>query len=411
MKKIIFISFNILLYCSALFAQTEIWKMQDYSLGQTINSFPFGFQNTSPTMAEIIKLTNGTYRMYLNVQRTGPIIKQCIGYAESPDAIHWNYIDTCFCGPLDTTARNYILGGASVVRLSSGQYRMYYRTSQKTTSAPAYHIRSAISDDGINFIQEGIRIDVQPYNMNSPFRIAGHGTFWEQSDGTFAGIFSGNPDTSQMGPSHLFLTTSPDGLTWGNFSLLYQRYHDPKVLKKNGQYILYAMNEIKYMAKAVSPDGINWPLNADSVSFLDTVDVPMIINNTKRIGDVAGVVMPDNEIYLYTNFGSATGLSRDIIRFELQNPVMGIHSADNEESSFNIFPNPFSDRTLLSAEKTFKNTVITVYNMLGQEVRLIRNISGTTFTLARGNLPAGIYFLRLTEGSKVYTHKLIITDR
>ncbi|MEZ4822862.1 MAG: T9SS type A sorting domain-containing protein [Ignavibacteria bacterium] len=420
MKRIITLSIVMLSFCSASFPQTEIWKMQDYSIGQTINSFPPGFQNSTVTMAEVIRLPDGNYRMYFNLQQAGPVIKQCIGYASSADAVHWSYNDTCFCGPLDTTARNYIVGGASVVRLNSGQYRMYYRATQKFSTSPSYHIRSAISNDGINFVQEGIRIDIKPYDINSPFLLAAHGSFWMQSDGTFAAIFSGNPDTSSlMTPSHLIYGTSPDGMNWGNFRVLYQKFHDPKVLKVNGEYIMYAMNLIKYMGKAVSPDGINWPADADSVSFLDTMNFPLIINNTKKIGDIAGVVMPDNEIYLYSNFGTITGPSREIIRFELQNPPTGILPSTNtgtsgtnsESDPVHIYPNPFSDRTSISTNKVLKKSVLTIFNSLGQEVMRINNISGESFTIPRAGLPAGLYFLHLMDEGKIYTHKLIITDK
>jgi hypothetical protein len=289
---------------------------------------------------------------------------------------------------------------------------MYYRTTQKFTIAPSYHVRSAISNDGIAFTQEGIRIDIQPYDISSDFTLVGHGTYWQYPDSTFGGIFSGNPDTSTVQPSSLIYTSSADGLTWGNFTFLYQGHHDPIVLKKNNQYILYSMNLTEYMATAVSNDGITWPASTDSVSFLDTANAPMLIGGTKRIGDIGGIVMPNNEIFLYTNFGTTTGPSTDIIRFELQNQTTGIAAENVADRAIQIFPNPFSSQTTLHFVNPLKNATLSVNNCFGQKVAQLNNISGLTITINRDNLQSGLYFLRLTQNSKnIASDKLIIIDK
>ncbi|QLH30392.1 MAG: T9SS type A sorting domain-containing protein [Candidatus Parvibacillus calidus] len=52
-----------------------------------------------------------------------------------------------------------------------------------------------------------------------------------------------------------------------------------------------------------------------------------------------------------------------------------------------------------------------VYNLQGQQVKQIKNISGQTVTLRRDNLPAGLYVIHLTQDNKtITTDKLIITD-
>ena len=230
---------------------------------------------------------------------------------------------------------------------------------------------------------------------------------------TFAGIFSGNPDTtSASGPSQFVLTTSSDGLTWSNFQPLYYGHHDPIVLKKNGQYILYGMYLSKYMTTAVSSDGINWPASPDSVSFLDTTNAPMLVNSTKRIGDVGGVVMPNKDIYLYTNYSGTNPAvpSKDIIRFTLQNPT-GVSANNQLPHSISVLPNPFSSQTNLYSDNLLKNATLSVYNLYGQTVKQIKNISGQTVILSRDNLSSGLYFIRLTEENKIYTDKLVITDK
>jgi len=76
-----------------------------------------------------------------------------------------------------------------------------------------------------------------------------------------------------------------------------------------------------------------------------------------------------------------------------------------------LSPNPFSSETTIKTNKNLNGADLTVYSIFGQEVKNIKNISGQTVKLHRGNLPNGIYFIRLTQDSKtIATGKLIITD-
>ena len=75
------------------------------------------------------------------------------------------------------------------------------------------------------------------------------------------------------------------------------------------------------------------------------------------------------------------------------------------------YPNPFSSETIIQADQGFKYSSLAVYNSVGQQVRQIVNILGPSITLQRDNLPAGLYFIRLTQENKTFTTgKLVITD-
>ncbi|MBI4930673.1 MAG: T9SS type A sorting domain-containing protein [Bacteroidetes bacterium] len=79
--------------------------------------------------------------------------------------------------------------------------------------------------------------------------------------------------------------------------------------------------------------------------------------------------------------------------------------------SISIFPNPFYAQTTMQTNNLLLNATLTVYNLYGQAVKEIKNISGHTVTLFRDNLPSGLYFVRLTEeGKTLATDKLVITD-
>jgi len=99
-----------------------------------------------------------------------------------------------------------------------------------------------------------------------------------------------------------------------------------------------------------------------------------------------------------------------IILLRKNNIVTNVTQLANTYAIF-LFPNPFSSHTTLWINKNLSNATLTVENILGQTVAQIKNISGQTITLHRGNLPTGLYFLRLRQGDKIIaTKKIIITD-
>jgi len=76
-----------------------------------------------------------------------------------------------------------------------------------------------------------------------------------------------------------------------------------------------------------------------------------------------------------------------------------------------IYPNPFSAQAVLQTDAVLYNATLTVVNVFGQIVAGIKNINGQTITLQRNGLPAGLYFVRLTDDNKqITTKKIIITD-
>ena len=90
--------------------------------------------------------------------------------------------------------------------------------------------------------------------------------------------------------------------------------------------------------------------------------------------------------------------------------VSGISSIV-QQLSITIYPNPFNSSATLRLGKNIKDVTLTVYNLYGQTVKQIKNISGQTITLYRDNLPGGLYFIRLTQDNKIITaDKLVITN-
>jgi hypothetical protein len=83
----------------------------------------------------------------------------------------------------------------------------------------------------------------------------------------------------------------------------------------------------------------------------------------------------------------------------------------NDDGQITIYPNPFSNETIIQTAHSFKDATLTIYNTFGQSVKQITNVSGQTVKLLRENLSNGLYFIRFTEENKVIaTNKLVITD-
>jgi hypothetical protein len=89
----------------------------------------------------------------------------------------------------------------------------------------------------------------------------------------------------------------------------------------------------------------------------------------------------------------------------------GINENTFSENILSIYPNPFFMQTTIQSDKIFNGATLTVYNLYGQQVNQIKNISGQTVALHRDNLPRGLYFIRMTQDNKTFsTGKLVITD-
>jgi hypothetical protein len=81
------------------------------------------------------------------------------------------------------------------------------------------------------------------------------------------------------------------------------------------------------------------------------------------------------------------------------------------QEAVSVHPNPFSATTTLEFDFPLKDAELMICNMSGQTVKQMSRLSGKAITIFRDNLPAGLYFLYLTEDHKtIATKKLIITE-
>jgi len=283
------------------------WKFVDFALENTGNG--------SILMPNVIKLRSGKFAMYYNL--SSPTINS-IMIALSDDAIHWSSLDAALTSPSDPNDREFTLGGASVVPIENGKYRMYYRASPQQTPGkpPLYGIFSAISSDGITWEREaGVRIDIAAYDTDSSLTLAGHGSFYRLTDGRYGCIFSANTKENPNAPSDLTLALSNDGLKWGGFKTLYKGWHDPTIKRVGDRYYMYAFNLHYNYGVAQSDDGITWPSIPKPFKLFDKSGVDL--GTAQGTGDFGLAVGPNGRLLLFTNYGNP---SQKIAIFKPRSP-------------------------------------------------------------------------------------------
>lgn len=92
-------------------------------------------------------------------------------------------------------------------------------------------------------------------------------------------------------------------------------------------------------------------------------------------------------------------------------PDVGIIESNSSENDLSIYPNPFSDETIIKSDVIFVDATLIIFNAFGQEVNRITNISGQTITLERNSLSAGFYFIQLSQdGKTISTNKVVVTN-
>jgi hypothetical protein len=95
---------------------------------------------------------------------------------------------------------------------------------------------------------------------------------------------------------------------------------------------------------------------------------------------------------------------------DLSKWLTGIGEKFNSAFRALAFPNPFNSSTTIQLNAASQNACLTICTIFGQVVKSIDGV-GDKIKLERGNLPNGIYFIRLCQKDEIIaTEKLVITD-
>ncbi|HYV94406.1 MAG TPA: T9SS type A sorting domain-containing protein [Chitinophagales bacterium] len=108
----------------------------------------------------------------------------------------------------------------------------------------------------------------------------------------------------------------------------------------------------------------------------------------------------------YAGTGGSTSSLQDFWEYT---PVATGTEQISLQNSISIFSNPSSGEITLIASEKLKNAALTIYNVSGQQVKQVINISGQTNTFSSINLSSGIYFIHISQDNKtILTGKFAI---
>lgn len=169
-------------------------------------------------------------------------------------------------------------------------------------------------------------------------------------------------------------------------------YNEPAIIARRGLQI--------------GTDGKIYMISLSNDYYLAT------INNTNAIG--VGCDFQDQSISLSGKKGNYT-LPSFIAGFDYSNSLITCSTAnvlENKSSAdLTIYPNPFSDQTILESDVLLINATLIIEDCFGKTVKRIGNIFGETISLKREGLSSGFYFIHLIQDNKIIaTKKIIIAD-
>lgn len=81
---------------------------------------------------------------------------------------------------------------------------------------------------------------------------------------------------------------------------------------------------------------------------------------------------------------------------------------DEAASTISLYPNPATDQVTIAFKEDNPSRAMSLTDISGKQVRSYSNINGTSFSILKEDLPAGVYFLQVSSGnSATSVHKLM----
>lgn len=124
-------------------------------------------------------------------------------------------------------------------------------------------------------------------------------------------------------------------------------------------------------------------------------------NYTLTVTSNSGACLSNKDVMTVSTFPGSSctpGGNRESVQLE-------------NESKFNITPNPFSISAIITIESDLVNAELFIFDILGNTLDNKKNISGKKVEIERANMKAGVYFYRIIEnGSEISNGKFVIVD-
>jgi hypothetical protein len=121
--------------------------------------------------------------------------------------------------------------------------------------------------------------------------------------------------------------------------------------------------------------------------------------------DYIGQVIPSgvaNRLLLVAEFNGTA----QVVARSLADVTLSVDSF-NTIKGFATYPNPVTSDNVTITSNSAENKQVAIFNVLGKKV-ISTHFTGTKSDINVANLASGIYILKVTEGTKTATSKLII---
>jgi len=131
--------------------------------------------------------------------------------------------------------------------------------------------------------------------------------------------------------------------------------------------------------------------------------------------DISKIAVLNGNVYVACNrelFGDTVNYIAQLVGNLTDTSIympLSINSQQDIKNYLNVFPNPFSVSTTMLLSKPLQNASLTMYNILGDEVKHMQNLNGSEIQITRDGLKNGLYFYNLIDSKGLVGNgKLII---
>ena len=173
----------------------------------------------------------------------------------------------------------------------------------------------------------------------------------------------------------------------------------------------YVANFENYESELITINDISFDSGDVGNNFASSTNYDITSGQTSSIfrtnfseADYIGTAIPSGTVNI-TAFGAEFNGTPQIIAINLAGIVLGVQQ--NQIEGFTTFPNPVTNGELTITSGSATSKVVSIYNVLGKQV-LTDVFSGTFKTVNLANFSSGIYILKVAEGDKIATKKLVI---
>lgn len=295
----------------------------------------------------------------------------------------------------------------------SNPQTLYYGANRlyKTTNAAGNW--TAISQDLTNGPHSGnltfgtiTTISVSPLDNDIIFVGTDDGKAWVTQNGgtTWTDISAGVPNrwvtkilASREDPNTAYLTLS--GYRYGE-----DVGHVYKSIDLGNNWADISTNLPDIPVNDLEQDSFGNLFVATDVGVLATDDEG--VNWTVLGANLPSVVVTDLHIHEDSQFLFAATFGRSTYKIDISDDILGV-GATLFSSEVKVFPNPASDKVTISKPNASGKTSAAIYDVMGRSVKQL-DFKEKELHFSVGNLQPGIYYLKISEGEKQTTKKLIV---